>query len=225
MFFKVVRVCVSFSWHFWRATRKRIENVSRFTKSNFLQRFLNFYMLPIWLTIEIKIVPFWGQKLIHEISVPRLTLENLISAPGANSSIYGKSPLPDRFGKLPSQLHLRASLQEKRVTLANRLKLALVYKQISQVGLPYHPGQLYKLCWRVSSCVKFTKKEKNIIIVDRTNLKTHVRSSLDITKLHLPQRPNVSSFLILKGIQRTSRFSFNKGPGYQTTWCEYNKLP
>ena len=22
----------------------------------------------------------------------------------------------------------------------------LVYKQISQVGLPYHPGQLYKLC-------------------------------------------------------------------------------
>ena len=26
-----------------------------------------------------------------------------------------------------------------RVTLASRLKLALVYKQISQGGLPYHP--------------------------------------------------------------------------------------
>ena len=32
-----------------------------------------------------------------------------------------------------------------RVTLASGLKLALVYKQISQVGLPYHPGQLYQL--------------------------------------------------------------------------------
>ena len=30
-----------------------------------------------------------------------------------------------------------------RVTLARGLKLALVYKQISQVGLPYHLGQLY----------------------------------------------------------------------------------
>ena len=33
-----------------------------------------------------------------------------------------------------------------RVTLASGLKLALVYKQISKVGLPYHPGQLYQLC-------------------------------------------------------------------------------
>ena len=32
-----------------------------------------------------------------------------------------------------------------RVTLARGLKSALVYKQISQVGLPYHPGQLYQL--------------------------------------------------------------------------------
>ena len=32
-----------------------------------------------------------------------------------------------------------------RVTLASGLKLALVYKQISQVGLRYHPGQLYQL--------------------------------------------------------------------------------
>ena len=32
-----------------------------------------------------------------------------------------------------------------RVTLASGLKLALVYKQISEVGLPYHPGQLYHL--------------------------------------------------------------------------------
>ena len=32
-----------------------------------------------------------------------------------------------------------------RVTLASELKIALVYKQISQVGLPYHPGQLYQL--------------------------------------------------------------------------------
>ena len=42
-----------------------------------------------------------------------------------------------------------------RVTLASGLKLALVYKQTSQVGLPYHPGQLYQLYWRVSSCVTF----------------------------------------------------------------------
>ena len=40
-------------------------------------------------------------------------------------------------------------------TLESRLKLALVYKQISQVGLPYHSGQLNQLCWRVSSCVTF----------------------------------------------------------------------
>ena len=33
-----------------------------------------------------------------------------------------------------------------RVTLARGLKLALVYKQILQVGLPYHRGQLYQLC-------------------------------------------------------------------------------
>ena len=33
-----------------------------------------------------------------------------------------------------------------RVTLASRLKLALVYKQISQMGLPYHLGQFYQLC-------------------------------------------------------------------------------
>ena len=31
-----------------------------------------------------------------------------------------------------------------RVTLASGLKLTLIYKQISQVGLPYHPGQLYQ---------------------------------------------------------------------------------
>ena len=69
-----------------------------------------------------------------------------------------------------------------RVTQACKrgLKLALVYKQISQVGLPYHPGQLYQLFWRVSSCatffvtvlygkhVKFKKKEtENFISVDR----------------------------------------------------------
>ena len=32
-----------------------------------------------------------------------------------------------------------------RVTLAIGLKLALVYKQISKLGLPYHAGQLYKI--------------------------------------------------------------------------------
>ena len=42
-----------------------------------------------------------------------------------------------------------------RLTLASRLKLAVVYKQISQGGLPYHLGQLYQLCCRVSSCVTF----------------------------------------------------------------------
>ena len=30
--------------------------------------------------------------------------------------------------------------------LASGLNLALVYKQISQVALPYHLGQLYQLC-------------------------------------------------------------------------------
>ena len=36
-------------------------------------------------------------------------------------------------------MHLRrACLQEERVTLGSGLKLALVYKHISQVGLPYH---------------------------------------------------------------------------------------
>ena len=46
----------------------------------------------------------------------------------------------------------RACLQGERValllgfTLASWLKLALVYKQISKVGLPYHLGQLYQLC-------------------------------------------------------------------------------
>ena len=39
------------------------------------------------------------------------------------------------------------------VTLARGLTLALVYKQIAQVGLPYHAGQLYQLCWPVSSCL------------------------------------------------------------------------
>ena len=66
-----------------------------------------------------------------------------------------------RFSSLP--LAWEASLQGKRVTLllgftlASRSKLALVCKQISQVGLPitHHPGQLYKLCWRVSSCAIF----------------------------------------------------------------------
>ena len=32
-----------------------------------------------------------------------------------------------------------------RVTPASRLKLVLVYKQISQMGLPYHLGQFYQL--------------------------------------------------------------------------------
>ena len=53
---------------------------------------------------------------------------------------------------------LRACLQGEleRVTLVSGLKLALVYKQISQVGLlTYHLGQLYQLYWRVSSCVTF----------------------------------------------------------------------
>ena len=43
-----------------------------------------------------------------------------------------------------------ACLQEgypcARVTLESELKIALIYKQISQVGLPYHPCQLYQLC-------------------------------------------------------------------------------
>ena len=62
-------------------------------------------------------------------------------------------------------IRLRACLQGERVILASRLKLAMVYKQISQVGLPYHQGQLYQLYWRVSSCVTFfvTSKIWNII--------------------------------------------------------------
>ena len=49
-----------------------------------------------------------------------------------------------------------------RVTLASGLKLALVYKQISQVGLPYHPSQLYQLWSRVSSCVTFFVTVKDL---------------------------------------------------------------
>ena len=41
------------------------------------------------------------------------------------------------------------------VTLASGLNLALVYEQISQVGLLCHPGQLYQLCRRISLCVTF----------------------------------------------------------------------
>ena len=82
-------------------------------------------------------------------------------------------------------IRVRVCLQGERVTVTSRLNLALVYKQISQVGLPYHPGQLYQLCWRVSSCAtffitskickntwssllkhaEFTKKRENIIFV------------------------------------------------------------
>ena len=46
---------------------------------------------------------------------------------------------------------VKACLQGERVilvlgfTLARGLKIAPVYKQISQVGLPYHLGQLYPL--------------------------------------------------------------------------------
>ena len=40
---------------------------------------------------------------------------------------------------------LRACLQGERVTLAGGLKLALVYKQISLVGLYYHPAQRNQL--------------------------------------------------------------------------------
>ena len=36
-----------------------------------------------------------------------------------------------------------------RVILASVLKLALIYEQILLKGLPYHPGQLYQLYWRV----------------------------------------------------------------------------
>ena len=50
---------------------------------------------------------------------------------------------------------LRACLQGERVTLASGLKSALVYKQISQVGLPYHSGQLHQLYWSISSCLTF----------------------------------------------------------------------
>ena len=45
--------------------------------------------------------------------------------------------------------YLRASLQGERVTLTSGLKLALADKQIWQVGLPYHSGQLYQLYWDV----------------------------------------------------------------------------
>ena len=59
---------------------------------------------------------------------------------------------------------LQATLSPGRFSLAlevwrppipgkSALGTRLVYKQISQVGTPYHPGQLYKLCWRVTSCV------------------------------------------------------------------------
>ena len=76
-------------------------------------------------------------------------------------------------------------------TLASGLKLALVYKQISQVGLQYNPGQFYQLCSDVfrhvghslqhprfeiklenlyGNHMKFRKKWENTIIVNRKYL-------------------------------------------------------
>ena len=49
-----------------------------------------------------------------------------------------------------------------RVTLVRVLKLALVYKQISQVGLPYHPGQLYQLYCGVLLFVTFSVTVQNL---------------------------------------------------------------
>ena len=53
------------------------------------------------------------------------------------------------------RIHLLKGLFTRRegypcagLTLASGLKLALVYKQISQVGLPYHVGQVNQLYWR-----------------------------------------------------------------------------
>ena len=56
--------------------------------------------------------------------------------------------------------HERACLQGEsyhcaRVTLESRLKIARVYKQISQIGLPDDPDQLNQLYWCVSTCVRF----------------------------------------------------------------------
>ena len=39
----------------------------------------------------------------------------------------------------------RESYPRAKVTLASELKMVRVYKQISQVRLPYHPSQLYQL--------------------------------------------------------------------------------
>ena len=72
---------------FWRATWKRLENVSSFTKSNLLQGFLSFYMLKFGLTRNEDSVNL-RQKIDKRNKRPLLALENLIRAPGANSSIY-----------------------------------------------------------------------------------------------------------------------------------------
>ena len=73
-------------------------------------------------------------------------------------------PGTDNFSKkmgFQSLFTRREGYPYARVTLTTGLKLALVYKQISQGGLPYHLGQLYQLCWRVSSCVTFFVTVRN----------------------------------------------------------------
>ena len=89
-----------------------------------------------------------------------------------------------------------------RATLASGLKLALkVYKQIPQVGLPYHPGSLDQLLRCISSCVtsnvtskileikidvlygkhvKFTNKRENIIITAEYTLAQKLDNSVQI---------------------------------------------
>ena len=53
-------------------------------------------------------------------------------------------------GFLQSLFTRREGYPCTRVTLANGQKIALVQKQISQVGLPYHSGQLYQLYWNMT---------------------------------------------------------------------------
>ena len=62
-------------------------------------------------------------------------------------------------------MFLRACLQGERVTLASGLKLALVYRQISQEGWPYQPGQLYMTLPALLACfvrVILSRREGNL---------------------------------------------------------------
>ena len=86
-----------------------------------------------------------------------------------NSGIHYQFPIYYK-GSKASQLWVSSCSARRegypcaRVTLASGLKLALVYRQISQVGLPHQPGQLYMTLPALLTCfvrVNLPRREGN----------------------------------------------------------------